>query len=37
MLLLSIQNAGQVHREQVVESPREAMDLASEWRNTGES
>jgi hypothetical protein len=31
-LFLSLQRAGAVEREQAVDSPREAMDLAKRWR-----
>lgn len=36
-LFLSLQLAGQVRKEQAVESPREALDLATKWRSIGEA
>jgi hypothetical protein len=31
-LVLTLERAGVVEREQVMESPREAMDVAAKWR-----
>jgi hypothetical protein len=37
MLFLSVQLSGTVRKEQAVESPREAIDLARQWRSSQES
>jgi hypothetical protein len=36
-LILSLQLSGEVRKEQAVESPREALDLATQWRSVTES
>ena len=36
-LVLSLQLFGNIQREQTVESPGEAIDLANRWKSRGES
>jgi hypothetical protein len=36
-LVLSLQFSGTIRKEQAVESPREALDLANKWRSANES
>jgi hypothetical protein len=32
-LVLTLERKGMVHQEQIMESPREAMDVAAKWRS----